>query len=162
MDADEPNFISAIRHAMRHREFVFPGDDQYKRMETVACLWTMPRKLRQRGTFVSGENVAKSDDLEDNPLALVVNQPDDGHNGARAVDMDQADRSISLWLRCDANNKLIVRLDHGLLQHSSFQTADTTDKHNVKAFGLGSFKSPTEPEFVPFQMNELGIRRGLL
>ena len=163
-DADEPEFVSAIRDAMLDPRFAFSGNDQYKRMETVACLWTMHKKLRQGGTFLEGQYTADSDEFEDNPLALSVNQPDDDHTGARAIDIDQADRSINRWFRCDENSKRILGFDHQLLQHSSFQTADTSDKYNVKSFDLGPLQCSGrafETEMVN-KLNALRIRRGIL
>ena len=164
VDADEPEFVSVIRNGMYNPIFSFPGNDPYKRMETVACLLTMNKQLRLGRTFVDGQYSADSAEFEENPLALRVNQPDENHTGARATDIDQADRSIDRWFRCHESSKRILGFDHQLLQHSSFQTADPSDKCNVKSFDLGHLHCSGrafEAEMIN-KLNSLRIQRGIV
>lgn len=125
MANDEPAIVKPINVAMNKSPFLFAGEDDIKRTETAICLLTMHKKLAQGGTFAVGKYTAASQDrdLQDSSVSVAINP---------------ADHSISRWLRCDRNSRRVIGFDHQLLQWGSFQTADASDKHNVKAFDLGA------------------------
>ena len=149
MADDEPALTKHIRVSMNHPQFVFPGEDQFKRAETIICLLTMHKKLGQGGTFAVGEYIARESDASDDwPLAL---------------EMDQVNRSIKRYFRCDETSKRVLGFDHQLLQYSSFQTADASNENNVKSFVLGAFPDTVHDleMHVITKINALGIKRDI-